>query len=125
MNTILIVDQSLIFRQIISDLLSNLGCQIITASSGIEAQNIIKRQLPDLVITDVVLPWINGYELCVWLKQDPQCHNIPVVICSHKNSDFDRYWGFKKGANAYLAKPFQAQELINTAQKLLYKQQCA
>lgn len=125
MNTILIVDQSLIFRQIISDLLSNLGCKIIAASNGMEAQSIIKRQPPDLVITDVVLPWINGYELCVWLKQDPQCQKIPVVICSHKNSDFDRYWGFKKGANAYIAKPFKPQELIKTAQQLLSRQQCA
>ncbi|MBD2040441.1 response regulator [Microcoleus sp. FACHB-672] len=119
MNTVLIVDDSLTLRQIVSDILRKSGLNVVEASDGIEAKEQIQASYPDLVITDVVMPRMNGYELCRWLKNDPKAHNIPVVMCTSKSEEFDRYWGMKQGADAYIAKPFRPTELIATVKQLL------
>jgi twitching motility two-component system response regulator PilH len=62
---------------------------------------------------------MNGYDLCRWLKKTPKGQNIPVLMCSSKAEEFDRYWGIKQGADAYLAKPFHPSELIQTVKNLL------
>jgi twitching motility two-component system response regulator PilH len=62
---------------------------------------------------------MNGYELCRRLKSDPKTQNVPVVMCSSKGEEFDRYWGMKQGADAYIAKPFQSIELLGTVKQLL------
>jgi twitching motility two-component system response regulator PilH len=72
-----------------------------------------------LVITDVVMPRMNGYELCRWLKSDPRTHHIPVVMCSTKSEDFDRYWGMKQGADAYVTKPCPPREMMSAIHYLL------
>ncbi len=61
----------------------------------------------------------DGYEVCRRLKSDPKTQNLPVVMCSSKSEEFDRYWGMKQGADAYIAKPFHPQELVGTIKQLL------
>ena len=68
---------------------------------------------------DIVMPRMNRYELCRRLKSDPKTQNVPVVTCSSKGEEFDRYWGMKQGADDYIAKPFQPVELIGTVKQLL------
>jgi twitching motility two-component system response regulator PilH len=84
-----------------------------------EAQAKIEADAPDLVITDLIMPQMNGYDLCRWLKHDPNTKSIPVLICSTKDQEFDRYWGLKQGADAYITKPFQPPELVQTVKRLL------
>ncbi|MGA1473772.1 MAG: response regulator, partial [Prochlorothrix sp.] len=60
-----------------------------------------------------------GYEVCRRLKSDPKTQSVPVVMCSSKGEEFDRYWGMKQGADAYIAKPFQPTELVGTVKQLL------
>ena len=79
----------------------------------------VQKDAPDLVIVDLVMPQMNGYELCRFLKNNPTTQQIPVLICSTKSQDFDRYWGMKQGADAYLTKPFQPAELLRTIEVLL------
>ena len=74
---------------------------------------------PDLVVLDIVMPKMNGYEVCRKLKTDPKTQNVPVVMCSSKGEEFDRYWGMKQGADAYVVKPFQPKELVATVKQLL------
>ena len=74
---------------------------------------------PDVVVLDIVMPRMNGYEVCRRIKSDPKTQNVPVVMCSSKGEEFDRYWGMKQGADAYIAKPFQPTELIGTVKQLL------
>lgn len=122
MGTVLVVDNNSASRQTVFDLLKQNGLTVLEAGNGVEAIDKIREHFPDLVITEIVMPWMNGYELCQWLKNNPEVdRQIPVVMCSIRNEDFDRYWGMKKGADAYIAKPFQATELIETVKQLLPK----
>ncbi|MBD1850635.1 response regulator [Leptolyngbya sp. FACHB-711] len=119
MSTVLIVDDSQIVRKMLSELLQNSGLRVIEATNGFEAQEKMQSALPDLVITDIVMPKMNGYELCRWIKKEPEMQNIPVLICSTKDQEFDRYWGMKQGADAYITKPFHPIEMMKTVKQLL------
>lgn len=119
MSTVLIVDDSVTLREMVSGILKNNGLTVVEASNGLEAKEQIESSLPDLVITDLIMPGMNGYELCRWLKNNPSSKGIPVVMCTSKNEEFDRYWGMKQGADAYIAKPFHVSELLETVKQLL------
>ncbi|AFZ27579.1 response regulator with CheY-like receiver domain and winged-helix DNA-binding domain [Cylindrospermum stagnale PCC 7417] len=119
MSTVLIVEDSIAQREMITDLLKASGLTVIHAGDGVEALEAIQSAAPDLVVLDIVMPRMNGYELCRRLKSDPKTQNVPVVMCSSKGEEFDRYWGMKQGADAYIAKPFQPTELVGTVKQLL------
>jgi twitching motility two-component system response regulator PilH len=119
MSTVLLVEDSLPTREIITDLLKNYGLVVKIARDGVEAINFLKKYSPDLVVLDIVMPRMNGYEVCRHLRSNPKTQNVPIVICSSKGEEFDRYWGMKQGADAYIAKPFQPEELVATIKQLL------
>ncbi len=119
MNKVLIVDDSQTLRHMLCDLLEENGMQVVAAINGLEAKDYIQASAPDLVITDLIMPEMNGYELCRWIKNEPSTQKIPVLICSTKSEEFDRYWGMKQGADAYITKPFHPPELLKTVRQLL------
>ena len=119
MSRILVVDDSPMLREMISGLLDKSGLTISVAKDGEEAKEKIAADPPDLVVLDVVMPNMNGYELCRWVKSEPATKNVLVILCSSKSEEFDRYWGIKQGADAYVIKPFRPGELIETVQTLL------
>jgi len=119
MSTVLIVDDSSTLREMISGLLIKSGMTVAEANDGVEAQAILEADPPDLVILDIVMPNMNGYELCRWAKNNPSTKDIPIVICSSKGEEFDRHWGMKQGADAYIAKPFRPSEMVETVKQLL------
>jgi len=121
MSTVLVVEDSATQRQMISDLLkeSGLNASVTSVSDGVEALEHIKTQRPDIIVLDIVMPRMNGYEVCRQIKTDPNTENVPVIMCSSKGEEFDKYWGMKQGADAYIAKPFEPTELIGTIKQLL------
>lgn len=121
MSTVLVVEDSLTQRQMIADLLQDSGLQasVVSVSDGVEALEQIRNQRPDLVVLDIVMPRMNGYEVCRQIKTDPKTQDVPVVMCSSKGEEFDIYWGMKQGADAYISKPFEPDELIGTVKQLL------
>jgi len=119
MSTVMVVDDSVTLREMISSLLKSKGLEVTVASDGVEALEKIMVKSPDLIVLDIVMPRMNGYEVCRRIKTDPKTQNIPVVMCSSKSEEFDRYWGMKQGADAYIAKPFHPQELVGTIKQLL------
>lgn len=119
MSTVLIVDDSSALREMIAGLLIKAGMTILEAKDGAEAQKKIEASPPDLVVLDIVMPNMNGYELTRWIKSNPKTKDVPVVICSSKGEEFDRYWGMKQGADAYIAKPFRPNEMVETVKQLL------
>lgn len=119
MSKVLVVEDSPPQREMISSLLKRSGMDVTSACDGVEALEQIHRNFPDVIVLDIVMPRMNGYELCRRLKDDPKTKELPVVMCSTKGEEFDRYWGLRQGANAYIAKPFQPQELVSTVKKLL------
>lgn len=122
MSTVLVVEDSPTQREMIIDLLKGNGITVMVATDGMEALQHLQAScldLPDLVVMDIVMPKMNGYELCRKLKTDPKTQNLPVIMCSSKGEEFDRYWGMKQGADAYIVKPFQPKELMATIKQLL------
>jgi len=120
MSTVLVVEDSVTQREMITDLLKGSGLSVSIATDGVEAlERFGEGQHPDLVVLDIVMPRMNGYEVCRRIKADPKTQHVPVVMCSSKGEEFDRYWGMKQGADAYIAKPFQPTELVGTVKQLL------
>jgi twitching motility two-component system response regulator PilH len=121
MTTIMIVDDSAMIREMVCAHLKQQGLTVVEAFDGADAIEKVKVSLPDLVVTDVVMPNKNGYELCRWLKGDPKANKIPVIMCTTKSEEFDRYWGMKQGADAYITKPYNPDELLTAIKQLLAK----
>ena len=97
------------------------GYRVSAASDGAQGLDRIRKEVPDLVILDVMMPKVNGYQVCREIRKNPDTQNIPVLMLTAKSQESDRFWGIETGANAYLTKPFDAIELMNTVQKLLGK----
>ncbi|MEM8501583.1 MAG: response regulator [Cyanobacteria bacterium P01_D01_bin.1] len=119
MSSVLVVDDSAMLREMISGLMSKMGWTVSVAEDGCAAIEQIAANPPDLVVLDVVMPNMNGYELCRWIKNNEATKGVLVVLCSSKSEEFDRYWGMKQGADAYITKPFRPAELLRTVQALL------
>ena len=119
MNTVLVVEDSPTQREIITDVLKGSGLTVIVAKDGMEALQQIQLNCPDLVVMDIVMRNMNGYELCRRLKTNPKTQNVRVIMCSTKGEEFDRHWGMKQGADAYVVKPFQPKEFVGTVKQLL------
>ncbi len=119
MNTVLVVDDSRMLREMISEILRTSGLTVVQARDGVEAVAKIQARCPDLVITDFVMPRMNGYELCRRIRAYPKARRVPVVVCSTKSEDLSRRLGLRSGVDAYITKPFNPDELSSTVQRLL------
>jgi twitching motility two-component system response regulator PilH len=109
---ILVVDDSPTERHVLTALLTSKGYQVITAENGEEGIAKAKSELPDLVLMDVVMPGLNGYQATRTLTRDPATKNIPVIVCTTKSQETDKIWGLRQGAQDYLVKPVNGQELL-------------
>jgi twitching motility two-component system response regulator PilH len=123
MTTVLIVDDSPTVREMVSEQFRKSGFSVIEAVDGEEAVEKITSKFPDVVVTDIVMPRKNGYELCRWIKNDPSTKHIPVIMCTSKSEEFDVYWGMKQGADAYITKPYHPPDLLDAVKKLLQQAQ--
>jgi CheY-like chemotaxis protein len=118
MTTALVVEDSVTEMQVLISCLQQGGLNVLTASSGEEALAKLSSQKPDVIILDVVLPGCSGFEVCREIKDASATRHIPVVICSTKGGEMDKFWGMKQGADAYLAKPVDQEEFVRTVKKL-------
>lgn len=116
-KVILVVEDSRTSRKVISMLLSRKGHEIIEATTGKEALNRVSEKVPDLVLLDVMLPDMTGYEILPLLRKD--LANVPVVMLTGKKSSADRLKGMKSGASEYLTKPFDPAKLIGVVDRYL------
>ena len=119
MSKILIVDDSPTEIHVLSTILESNGYQVVTAESGESGVSVAKQELPDLVLMDVVMPGLNGFQATRQLKKDPATAHIPVVIVTTKDQETDKIWGMRQGAKDYLTKPVDEGNLINTIQAIL------
>jgi DNA-binding response OmpR family regulator len=119
MGTALIVEDSLTDKEVLTLCLKNCGITALTAKSAEEAFNHIKNNQFDVIILDVVLPDRSGFEICRELKEAEVTRKVPIIMCSTKGTEMDKFWGMKQGADAYLAKPINQQELIETVNQLI------
>lgn len=119
MIKILVVDDNHTPREVITEALKQVNIEVAEAANGLEATQILEKENFNLVITDLIMPEMNGYELCRWIKNNPSSKNVPVIVCSTKSEDFDVHWATKQGADAYIVKPFKVMELLKTIKYLL------
>ena len=110
---ILVVDDSPTERHVLVDLLTKNGYQVITAESGEEGVEKAKKELPDLVLMDVVMPGLNGYQATRTLTREESTKHSPIIVCTSKGQDTDKIWGLRQGAQDYLVKPVNGEELLS------------
>lgn len=96
----------------LTDLLRKNGYEVITADSGEQGVALAKSEKPDLVLMDVVMPGLNGFQATRQLSRDPVTQKIPVIMCTTKDQETDRVWGMRQGAVEYVVKPVVAEELL-------------
>lgn len=112
-KTILVVDDSPTERLVISELLIHNGYQVITAENGEDGVEKAKQQQPNLILMDIVMPGINGYQATRTLTRDEATKHIPVIVCTSKGQETDRIWGLRQGAIDYVVKPVDTKELLS------------
>ncbi len=110
---ILVVDDSPTERHVLGELLVRNGYLVITAESGEEAITKAKAEKPDLILMDVVMPGINGFQATRTLTRDEATRRIPVIMCTSKDQETDKIWGMRQGALDYLTKPIDQAALLN------------
>jgi twitching motility two-component system response regulator PilH len=119
MARILIVDDSPSQLVGMRRTIEKLGHQVVTAEDGAAGVETAKRELPDLILMDVVMPNLNGFQATRTIAKDPKTSHIPIILVTTKDQDTDRVWGLRQGAKAYVTKPIDEAELTRTINEYL------
>jgi two-component system, chemotaxis family, response regulator PixH len=113
MKKILVIEDSESQRELITNYLEKNGYLVISADNAEDGMELAAKQKPDLIVTDITMEGINGFEFCRLLKAYPDTEQIPVVACTARDRDLDRLWGEKQGIDAYVTKPYSEADIIN------------
>lgn len=119
MARILIVDDSPTEIHVLKTMLEKNGYETITAASGEEGVETAKAQKPDVILMDVVMPGMNGFQATRQLTRDAQTSSIPIIIVTTKDQETDRVWGLRQGAKDYVTKPAEEKELLGKIKQVL------
>jgi len=113
MKNIIVVEDGHAEQRIMNALLTQAGFEVALASNVDEAWQWLETNIPNLVILDIVMPGKSGLELCRMIQGKTELSQIPIVFCSSKSEEFDRFWAMRQGAKAYLIKPYAPKELLD------------
>lgn len=119
MARILIIDDSPTETFRFREILNRHGHQVLEATNGADGISMAKAEVPDLILMDVVMPGMNGFQATRQLSRGDETKHIPIIIVSTKDQETDRVWGRRQGAQDYLTKPVDENELIKLINKLL------
>lgn len=119
MKKILVVDDDLTLRKVLQNSLEQKGYQVVSVGSGTEALTLFNQDIPDLVVSDVSMPQMDGFEFCRQLRSQPSGKLIPFIFLSAKGELDDRIQGHIIGADSYLTKPFEMKELLANIESLI------
>ncbi|MEQ1666814.1 MAG: response regulator [Sulfuriferula sp.] len=117
-HKVLIVDDSPTERFFLADLLSKQGYQINLAENGEEALEKVKQIMPDLILMDVVMPGMNGFQTTRAISRDEELKHIPIILCTTKDQETDKIWGLRQGAIEYMVKPIDGNALLKKISSL-------
>ncbi len=118
-RTIFIADDELDFVSTLKSRLEFEGFVVATAADGKEALQRIPREKPDLILLDIMMPAMNGYQVCRELKGNADTRSIPILMLTAKSQESDKFWGKEAGADDYVTKPFDMEELIEKIKGML------
>jgi twitching motility two-component system response regulator PilH len=119
MARILVIDDSPTETYRFREILQRNGHQVLEAANGADGISVARAELPDLILMDVVMPGINGFQATRQLTRGAETKHIPIVIVSTKDQETDRVWGKRQGARDYLTKPIEETSLIRVIHQLL------
>lgn len=119
MATILIIDDSPTDIRVFTTLLERAGHQVAAVSSAEEGIERARSDLPELIIMDVIMPGMNGFQATRTLTRDPKTQHVPIVMITTKSMETDRVWGLRQGARAFITKPVNEKELLACINELL------
>src|SRR3954469_12765712 len=119
MARVLIVDDDPDILRLVSYNITQAGFEVIAASTGRKALEIAQKQHPDLIILDVMLPDVDGMEVCRTLRQQSPSRKIPIIMLTARGDEIDRVVGFELGADDYVSKPFSIRELVLRVKSIL------
>jgi twitching motility two-component system response regulator PilH len=109
---ILIVDDSPTERHVLNDMLTKAGYEVFVCDNGDDAIAKAKQIMPDLILMDVVMPGLNGFQATRAISRDLDTKDIPIVLCTSKSKETDKIWGMRQGARDYVVKPVDRDELL-------------
>jgi len=109
---ILIVDDSPTERHVLNDMLTKSGYEVVASDNGEDAILKAKSLRPDLILMDVVMPGLNGFQATRAISRDPDTRAIPIILCTSKSQETDKIWGMRQGARDYIVKPVNRDELL-------------
>ena len=118
MTKILIVEDTPSEMQLMTLYLRDNGYQVVSANNAIDGLELVAKEKPDVVITDVVMEGMNGFEFCRTLKKNPETEGIPVIACTSRSQDLDKLWGKKQGVNVYVTKPYSQDDIVNAVKSV-------
>ncbi|MCB6182748.1 response regulator [Leeia sp. TBRC 13508] len=113
MKKILVVDDSPTERHFLGEILTRNGYQVVMLESGEQAVQQAKDIMPDLILMDVVMPGLNGFQATRQISRDEATKHIPIFMCTSKGQETDKIWGLRQGARDYLVKPVDQAELLS------------
>jgi len=116
---ILVVDDEIYIVHILDFSLGMEGYEVLTALDGEQALERLKSDKPDLIVLDIMMPKVDGYEVCRTIKSNPETQHIPVILLSAKGRNVDQKMGFDVGADDYITKPFSPRKLVERINQLL------
>ena len=119
MAKVLIVDDSPTQLQGLRLIVERMGHSVVTAEDGAHGVAVAKKEIPDLVLMDVVMPNLNGFQATRQISKDPKTSHIPVILVTTKDQETDKVWGMRQGAKAYITKPINEEQLVQTIQECL------
>jgi len=109
---ILIVDDSATERHALNDMLTKAGYEVFSSENGEDAIVKARKLKPDLILMDVVMPGLNGFQATRAISRDPETKSIPVIMCTSKSQETDKIWGLRQGARDYVIKPVDREALL-------------
>lgn len=119
MAKIIVIEDAKTESLVISRILTNRGHTVLSAEDGAEGLSLVQKELPDLVLSDIVMPKMDGFQVCRKVKRGSTTSHIPVVLISSKSEDTDKFWGMKQGASDYLNKPISEEALLASVNSAL------
>ena len=117
--TVLVVDDEEYILRILGFAMRAEGWEVVTASNGEKALKCVREKAPDLLVLDLMMPVLDGYQVLRRLKEDNSTREIPVIVLSAKGRDFDRESAFELGADDYFTKPFSPQRLVERIHQMV------
>ncbi|NEQ97908.1 MAG: response regulator transcription factor [Cyanothece sp. SIO2G6] len=122
---LLLVDDELGLREAVQAYLAEIGFSVRVASNATEGWEMLQHMTPDLVISDIMMPQVDGYEFLRWMRDDERFETLPVIFLTARGMTSDRIQGYDAGCDAYLPKPFDPDELVSIVSSILKRQAAA